>query len=98
MGQKYLVERSIEDITQKLLTPAPLDDETKITSDHEDNEEDRVPSPPVEELKRETNASKAGKSSTSPPPEVTGTGDGEEEGEEEQKEEWPADIVENDYL
>ena len=33
MGQKYVIERSIEDITKKLLTPAPLDEEPKPKSD-----------------------------------------------------------------
>jgi len=36
MGLKYVIERSIDDITKKLLTPAPLDDDTKPKSDQGD--------------------------------------------------------------
>ena len=50
MGFKYVIERSINDITKKLLTPAPLDEDPKPPSEtNEEAEEERAVSPPVEE-------------------------------------------------
>lgn len=42
MGLKYVVERSIDDITKKLLTPAPLDEDPKPKSDAEDENAERT--------------------------------------------------------
>ena len=89
-----MIERSIDDITSKLLTPAPLEEDEKPAAEEAEGEGDeaRAESPPAEPA-RDANASKAGKGAP-----AEAAPEGEEEAEEEQKEEWLADVVENDYL
>lgn len=85
MGKKFVIERSIDQIAEKLLKPAPSEDEENAqdADKHENKEEGAVTS-------RVDSALGSNK-------EEGAEGEGEEEGEE-KKEEWLADVVENDHL
>jgi len=87
-----VIERSIDDITTKLLTPAPLEEDEKPAADEAEGEAEEARADTPADTRDAANNSKNTKGAA----EVTA--EGEEEAEEEQKEEWSADVVENDYL
>ena len=91
MGKPFLIERSTEDIAEKLMQPAPSEEENQQDADKpgegEDGTSQKVVTPA--EPSQPTPAS----GQQQPPPE-----DGEENAEEPKSEIMKADIIENDFL
>ena len=82
MQLKYVVERSVDDIATKLLTPAPLEEDEKPAAEEGEGEgEDVREGTPAAEVREVANASKNAKGAPAEAP-----ADAEEEAEEEQKE------------
>ena len=92
MGQKFVIERSFEDIADKLIKPAP--------SEEEENAQDaNAEGNPNEENNEGAIRQDSALSNNRAAGEEGAAVEGEEgEGEEEKKEEWLADVVENDHL
>lgn len=87
MEKKFVFERSMDDIAEKLMKPAPGEDEEN-NQDADKAEEEASPDPATQEDRSKT-----------PEPTASGEKEGAEgEEEEEKKEEWLADVVENDFL
>jgi len=89
MGRKYLYERKIEEIAEKLITPAPLDEETTAKENEGTDREDGTETPAEPDSKLDV--SKKG--------ETPAEGEEGAEGEEEEaKEEFLPDVIANDHL
>ena len=89
MGRAFVYERSMADIAEKLMKPAPTEEEEN-NQDADKVEEEAAPEATNE-------VTKTGERSQTPA-EAAERPEGEEGEEEEKKEEWLADVVENDFL
>ena len=89
MGRAFVYERSMADIAEKLMKPAPTEEEEN-NQDADKVEEEAAPEATAE-------VTKTGERSQTPA-EAAERPEGEEGEEEEKKEEWLADVVENDFL
>lgn len=122
MGQKLLYERSMSDIAEKLMKPAPSEEEENTQDADATQEEgagdatesgvdvrasgksaqkelqgDAKDAKPSSAKSKEKRVGKQTPATEKTAEEPT-AGDGEEEAEEEKKEEWLADVVENDFI
>lgn len=89
MGRAFVYERSMSDIAEKLMKPAPTEEEEN-NQDADKVEEEAAP--------EQTNDATKTAERSQTPAEPTEKPEGEEGEEEEKKEEWLADVVENDFL
>ena len=92
MGRAYLVERTVDEIAVKLLTPAPTEDEQNPQAEDAEQSADgagegRAGSPDLADPAKQAAAAKGGDPAAE---------EGEEQ--EEEQEEWLPDAVENDFL
>ena len=100
MGLKYVIERSLPDITEKLMKPAPTEEEqNQQDADAAQEGAEKEPGTDTPDMSVADKASKAdlkaGKDSKA---EGAAEGEDEEEKEEEAKEEEQPVVVENDHL
>jgi hypothetical protein len=89
MGRAFVYERATADIAETLMKPAPLEEEEN-NQDADKVEEEVAP--------EQTNEPSKTAERSQTPAEAAEKPEGEEGEEEEKKEEWLADVVENDFL
>lgn len=95
MGLQFIYERSMTDIAEMLMKPAPTEEEENAQDADVDAEEQAI----LDAVRPESAKKAEGKQSalTNPPEAADKEGAAEDEVEEEQQD-WLADVVENDFL
>lgn len=98
MGKKYLVERSLIEVADKVLTPAPLEEEANQQDADQAAETDREQENPSPDGAA-TPGTPKDKAKETPPPEPAEGEEGEEKPEEPEKHPYQIpDVIENDHL